>query len=280
MGLHARIQVQRRSYQVPIQIHQLPWIMLVSCLGPFSWQEWTVNCVQKCLYVCVHVHVCTFKCMHCISRCEYSLHMCIRCEEWLIGASSDTEHCDILSKLWILTGTDKATAILNHQSGHVMTDHASGTGQTLRRHISVHFGAQRGQTLTGPVSSVVVYWCLPSKQLFLLSSGFGRSLPTALHDLERLCQAVSCTLDTPSQLHSLEPLRCFNEVNNQILHEFKWSVMWFYRICTLKFNKKRLTDFLFTWKMNTFAFEGLQNLEIDKVLRIIKQFSTIVSKSE
>lgn len=202
--------------------------MLVSCLGPFSWQGWTVNCVCRSAFMCVCV--CRCKCMHYISRCEYSLHVCIRCEEWLIGAPGDTEHCDILSKLWILTGTDKTTAILSHQNEHVMTDHATGTGQTLRRTSLCILGAQRGQTLTGPVSSVVVYWCPPSKQLFLLSCGFGRSLPTALNDLERLCQAVACTLDTLSQLHSLAPLRCFSEVNNQILHEFKWSVMWFPRI--------------------------------------------------
>ncbi len=119
--------------------------MLESCLGPFSWQEWAGD-------VCLHAS----KCLYCNIRCECGLHMYIWSEKQLISASSDTGHWGTLSKLWILTATDKTAVILSHQIGHVTPDHATGTGQTLRRRSSVHLWAQRGPTLTGPVSSLVV----------------------------------------------------------------------------------------------------------------------------
>lgn len=97
-----------RSHQVPVQTHQLLWIMLESCLWPFSWQE----------KQCVCVHAC--RCMYCKSKCECGLHMCVWSEEWLIGASGDTGHWGILSKLWILTGTDKTAVILSHHIGLTM----------------------------------------------------------------------------------------------------------------------------------------------------------------
>ena len=146
----------------------------------------------------------------CVSECR--LHVCIWSEELLIRASGDTG--DILSKLWILTGTDKTAATWSRQTGRVTTDRATGTGQTLRRQ-----GPGVGQLSQGLLP---LRWYTPMTTIEKPDSVSDGDLadhsPRHFHDPHRLCQS-SCSSHTLSQQGDSAPIRCFKGVN-------KWRVFY------------------------------------------------------
>lgn len=153
----------------------------------------------------------------------------------------------------ILTGTDKTAVILSHQTGHEMTDHATGTSQTLRRQGPAWAGSQWAWVLSGGI-----YGCLPSKQPFHLSSKFGRSIPMALHDLHRLCQ-TSCSSDTMV----ITPVSAFHLSNalEKLIIRFQMSSS---EVCfnvasqnhPLDPNTKRLTEFFIHLKNEHICIDG------------------------
>lgn len=151
---------------------QILWITLENRRWPLSWKDLFMSCVWK-------IYVVTL------------------------------DSTGLLSKLWIVSRTDKTTVILNCQIGPATTGHAIDAGQTL------------SEWSLEPAAS---HWtcflslCPPSKQVFLLRFGSLRS-----------SHSLSCSSDT-LRTEKDRTLGHFRNVSSLDRVQVKCVWMWFPKI--------------------------------------------------
>lgn len=138
-----------RSHQVTVQTHQLQWIMLDGCPWPFTLQEYTVSCVRKSAFF-----VCVCFCIH--SKCECGMHMRRKwgVVNWCLRGHRTLR--DIVKAVYLQWNwQDSSYSELSNWTCHVWPCHWHWSD--AERTLLCHLTAWRGLTLTGTVSSLVVY---------------------------------------------------------------------------------------------------------------------------